>query len=161
MGPKAAGKSRVAGVLSDCCAVHHVDPDQVVLALIARDVKPDRDSGWLRYVEEALDRALAVHDRISTEATGAWDSDWQLIEDLRGRGLRVLTVWVEASLTTSLARLGERQEQKVPTTTEEAVWYFQQASHKAQAASFDLVVDGDGDLSDETVVAQLRSLFTT
>jgi hypothetical protein len=131
MGPKAAGKSRVADVLDRCCAVHHVDPDEVILRLLALGERPDPETGWLAQVEDALDGALRMHDRISTEATGAWDSDWQLIRDLGSRGVIVRTIWVEAPLDVTLTRLAERSERKVPTTPEEATWYYREATRKA------------------------------
>ncbi len=159
MGPKASGKSWVADVLDRCCAVHHVDPDSVILGLLARGHSPDPVTGWLMPVEAALDQALSLYDRISTEATGAWDSDWQLLRDLASRGVVVRTIWVEAPLGLTLSRLAERSAHKVPTTPEEAAWYFTEATQKARRATFDLVLDGSGVLDEASLVAEVLPLL--
>jgi gluconate kinase len=160
MGPKAVGKSRVANVLDRCCGVHHVDPDEVILRLIALGERPDPETGWLAQVEAALDDALRIHDRISTEATGAWDSDWLLIRDLGSRGVIVRTIWVAAPLDLTLTRLAARSEHKVPTTADEAAWYHREATRKAHDVTFDLVLDGSGLLDDASVVTKTRLLLT-
>ena len=159
MGPKASGKSWVADVLHRCCGVHHVDPDSVILGLLAHGHGPDPVTGWLTPVEAALDQALSLHDRISTEATGAWDSDWQLLRDLASRGVIVRTIWIEAPLGLTLSRLAMRSADKVPTTPEEAAWYFSEAKQRTRHATFDLVLDGSGVLDEVSLVADVMPLL--
>lgn len=139
--------------------MHHVDPDAVILGLLARGENPDADTGWLGPVEAALDEALSQHERISTEATGAWDSDWQLINDLRSRRVIVRTVWVQAPLALTLTRLRSRGGGKVPTTPEEAAWYFTEATRRAVDATFDLVLESRDDLDEAEVIARVRPLL--
>jgi hypothetical protein len=141
-------------------AVHHVDPDVVILGLLARDEGPDVSTGWLPKVEAALDLALSQHERISTEATGAWDTDWQLIGDLRSRNVIVRTVWIHAPFDVTLTRLGSRAGSKVPTTAEEAAWAFTEATEKALDATFDLVLDSSGGLDEAEVIARTRPLLS-
>src|SRR3954469_18122340 len=111
-GPKAAGKSQVAEILRARHRVAHVDADALVLELLTRGVRPHPQLGWLPQVEDAVEDALEAGGAVSIEATGAWDSDWQLAQDLEDRGHVVLRVWVSAPLELTLRRLAERTARK-------------------------------------------------
>jgi hypothetical protein len=87
-GPKAVGKSWVAQALADRLGVEHVDVDALVLGLLATGVRPDPTDGWLAWVEQRVVAALDTHQLVSVEATGAWDSDWRLADDLAARAFR-------------------------------------------------------------------------
>ena len=113
-GPKAVGKSWVAQALVDRLGVRHVDVDALVLDLLAAGVRPDPADGWLAWVEQRVVAALDTHPLVSVEATGAWDSDWRLADDLEARGVRVLRVWVSAPKHVTLQRLEERTARRVP-----------------------------------------------
>jgi hypothetical protein len=97
-GPKGAGESWVAEELGRRAGFHHVDADRLVLDLLDRGERPDNRPGRLDQVEREVRRALEKHPVVSVEATGAWDSDWILPEDLAAPGCRVLSVWVTAPL---------------------------------------------------------------
>lgn len=86
-GPKAVGKSWVAQALVDRLGVRHVDVDALVLDLLAAGVRPDPADGWLAWVEQRVVAALDTYPLVSVEATGAWDSDWRLADDLEARGV--------------------------------------------------------------------------
>ena len=88
-GPKGAGKSWVAGELDRRAGVHHIDADRLVLELSARGRSPDPEQGWLEEVETEVRRATCEHERVSVEATGAWESDWMLADHLIAAGCRV------------------------------------------------------------------------
>jgi 2-phosphoglycerate kinase len=45
-GPKGSGKSRIAQMLAQRLGVHHVDPDTLILELLAHGVEPDPVDGW-------------------------------------------------------------------------------------------------------------------
>ena len=122
MGPKAVGKSWVAQVLSSRLGIYHVETDALILELMELGHEPDADIGWLASVEGLVVTALEQHPAVSVEATGAWDSDWLLIDRLRDRDITVCTVWVNATLHQSLVRLHERTARKVPTSESEAIW---------------------------------------
>jgi adenylate kinase family enzyme len=40
-GPKGSGKSRIAQMLAQRLGVHHVDPDTLILELLAQGFEPD------------------------------------------------------------------------------------------------------------------------
>ena len=72
--------------------------DELVLELIASGAEPDPSTGWMVPVERAVMAALRDHAAVSVEATGAWDTDWQLALDLQTAGARILRIWVCAPL---------------------------------------------------------------
>lgn len=143
-GPKGAGKSWVAAELERRAGVHHVDADRLVLELSARGRSPDPDRGWLAEVEAEVGRATAGHERVSVEATGAWESDWMLADDLTASGCRVLAVWVTAPLEVTLDRLAHRRTGKVPVSTQEARRIHAEASRRAEAHRFTATIDTAG-----------------
>jgi len=161
-GPKAAGKSQVAAALLRR-GVAHVDVDELVLDLLARGVRPDPELGWLFEVKTAVTDALLDHDTVSVEATGAWDSDWQLAEDLEAQGQRVLRVWVWAPLETTMRRLASRGTRRAPITIAEARSIWRAASERAASRPFQLALDTSQlepqDLYDAT--APLEGLLET
>ena len=141
-GPKAAGKSQVAEVLSERHGVRPVDADELVLDLISGGAQPDPSTGWLVPVEQAVMAALRDSGAVSVEATGAWDTDWQLARDLQAAGARVLRVWVCAPLQVTLDRLASRTATgKVPSTLDEARTIYRNARARARDQSFDLTLD--------------------
>jgi hypothetical protein len=92
-------------------------------------------------VEDAVEHTLRTSATVSVEATGAWDSDWQLIRDLEDRGHRVLTVWASAPLEVTLQRLAERAGPTVPVTQVEARAIWTAANDRASSHVFDLALD--------------------
>jgi shikimate kinase len=140
-GPKAAGKSHVAAILHAQHGLTHIDPDPLVLDLLARGDRPDPELGWLPQVEDVVERALHTSPAVSVEATGAWASDWQLASDLEDLGHRVLTVWVSAPLELTLRRLAERTAPTVPVTPAEVRAIWTAANDRARTHTFDLVLD--------------------
>jgi shikimate kinase len=139
-GPKAAGKSQVAAALRKR-GVAHVDADELVLDLLAQGAQPHPQLGWLSQVEAAVAEALAEHEAVSVEATGAWDSDWQLAEDFEAQGQQVLQVWVWAPLDVTLCRLATRGERRVAITMDEARSLWLASSDQASSRHFQLVLD--------------------
>ena len=115
-GPKAAGKSWAADVLRSRLGVHHIDADPLVLELIARGVGPDPREGWMAWVEHAAAEALRRHRAVSVEATGAWDSDWELSRRLEAAGARVIRVWIWAPEEETIERLARRTKNAAPIT---------------------------------------------
>jgi cytidylate kinase len=158
-GPKAVGKSWVAQTLSDHLAVHHVDADGLVLELLAAGVRPDPADGWLIWVKRSVDAALDTHERVSVEATGAWDSDWALADDLQATGIRVLRVWVSTAKQIALQRLAERTTRRVPVSAEDASWIYDQATTKAAGRRVDAQIDTTRPLEPTVVLAVLGPLL--
>jgi chloramphenicol 3-O-phosphotransferase len=78
---------------------------------------------------------------------GAWDSDWQLADDLEAAGIRVLRIWISAPLEVTLDRLAGRASRRAPMTAEEARWIWTAATEQSLQHRFELVLDtGDLDL---------------
>jgi chloramphenicol 3-O-phosphotransferase len=121
-----------------------VDADELVLDLLAGGAQPDPRHGWLTPVEQAVTAALRDHHAVSVEATGAWESDWQLPLDLEAAGARVLRVWVDAPLEVTLDRLAHRTSARAPTTEGEARWIHRTARARAEGRTFDLRLDTGG-----------------
>jgi shikimate kinase len=160
-GPKAAGKSWVAQALAERLGVQHVDVDALVLDLLAAGVQPDPADGWLAWVEQRVLAALDTHQLVSVEATGAWDSDWRLADDLEARGVRVLRVWVSAPKQLALRRLAERTARRVPVSAQEASWIYDQATVQATGRRLDARIDTGEQQDRASVVAVLRPLLAT
>jgi shikimate kinase len=158
-GPKAAGKSQVAEILRARHRVTHVDADALVLELVARGVRPHPQLGWLPQVEEAVEGALQAGGAVSIEATGAWDSDWQLAQDLEDRGHTVLRVWVSAPLELTLRRLAERTARKAPVTQAEARAIWTAANDRATRHTFDLTLN-TGEVGEDELPGALAPLTT-
>jgi len=118
-----------------------LDADEIVLDLLSHGSQPDPLDGWLIPVERAVMAALRDNVVVSIEATGAWDSDWQLAQDLHASGVRVLRVWACAPLEMTLDRLARRVSRKVPTTQEEARSIYTTACARARNQTFDLTLD--------------------
>jgi hypothetical protein len=130
----------VAGALRKQ-GVADVDADELALDLLARGAQPHPQLGWLSEVESAVAEALREHDPVPVEATGAWDSDWQLAEDFEAQGQQVLRVWVWALLAVTLRRLATRGERRVPITMGEARSMWLAASDQASSRHFQLALD--------------------
>lgn len=140
-GPKAVGKSWVAQTLTEHLGIHHVDVDGLVLELLAAGIRPDPADGWLAWVKRSVVAALGTHELVSVEATGAWDSDWRLADDLQAQGIRVLRVWVSAPKQIALRRLADRTTRRVPVSAQEASWIYDQATTRAAGRRLDAQID--------------------
>jgi gluconate kinase len=158
-GPKAVGKSWVAQTLAERLGVQHVDVDALVLDLLAAGVQPDPTDGWLAWVQQRVAAALDTHQLVSVEATGAWDSDWRLADDLEARGVRVLRVWVSAPKQLALQRLAERPAPRVPMSVQEASWVYDHATIQAAGRCLDARIDTGEQQDPASVVAALRPLL--
>jgi gluconate kinase len=135
--PKAVGKSWVAELLAERLGVRHVDVDALLLDLLAAGVQPDPADGWLPWDKQWVVAALDRHRLVSVEATGAWDSDWRLADDLQARGVGVLRVWVSAPKQVALQRLADRSIRELPVSAQEASWIYDQAIIQAAGRRLD------------------------
>lgn len=88
-------------------------------------------------IEQAVTAALRDNAAVSVEATGAWDSDWQLALDLEAIPARVLRVWVSAPLEVTLDRLARRASRKAPTTPDAGRWIYDMSRAQAASQQFD------------------------
>lgn len=140
-GPKAAGKSRVGDAPRELYGVVAVDADDIVLGLLADGRHPDPEDGWLTPIEQAVTFALRDNAEVSVEATGAWDSDWQLARNLEAIPARVLRVWVSAPLEVTMDRLARRTSRKAPTTPDLARWIHAISRARSTRQKFDLSLD--------------------
>ena len=102
---------------------------------------------------------LDTHQLVSVEATGAWDSDWRLADDLEVRGVRVLRVWVSAPKQLALQRLADRTIRRVPVSAREADWIYDQATTKAAGRHLDARIDTGKQHDPASVVAVLQPLL--
>ena len=82
-----------------------------------------------------------VHQWVSVEATGAWESDWALADRLEEEGLQVMRVWVAAPLRTTLGRMSSRQSPRVECSPQEAVRLYSAATGRAATERFRAVID--------------------
>jgi dephospho-CoA kinase len=144
VGPKAVGKSWVADRLEEALGVHHVDADDLVLALVDQGEQPDDGEGWLRWVESAVREALEDHEVVSVEATGAWESDYQLVQLLEDAGHRVVRVWVIAPEEEAMARLKARATGRVAVSNGEARRIYAAASARAEREEWDATIETAG-----------------
>ena len=158
-GPKAAGKSWAADVLRSRLGVHHIDADPLVLELIARGVGPDPREGWMAWVEHAAAEALRRHRAVSVEATGAWDSDWELSRRLEAAGARVIRVWIWAPEEETIERLARRTKNAAPITEAEARRIHAEATARASSEGFDVEIDTSGVQDPDSVVAMISPLL--
>lgn len=140
-GPKGAGKSTIAEILHIQYGAAHANADAVALRLLATGAHPHPQLGWLPQVEQEVLSALRNDAAVSVEATGAWNSDWQLADDLTAAGHRVVRVWVSAPCQVTLSRCARRTTVKAPVTVDEARWIHKAASEQARRRAFELVVD--------------------
>ena len=154
-GPKAVGKSTIAAMLARHSDVAHVDPDLVVTTLSGQGVHPDPETGWLTPVHLAVHQEMERHPRVAVEATGAWASDWKLADQLDADDVRVVRVWVTASLATTLARLASRRSDRVPYPEDEVRRIYAAATHRSLTQRFDAIVDTEtGDLEHAVAAVQ-------
>ena len=158
-GPKAVGKSWVAEVLRTHLGVAHVDADELVGDLLAAGTPPNPVDGWLTWVRRRVVDALTRHALVTVEATGAWDSDWRLADDLEATGTRVLRVWVSAPREVAMGRLAGRTSRRVPVSAEEASWIYDQATARAAGRRLDAWIDTGRPPDPAAVVAELRPLI--
>jgi predicted kinase len=158
-GPKAVGKSWVAEVLRRQLGVTHVDADELILDLLAAGARPDPVDGWLAWVRRRVVDALDQHGLVSVEATGAWDNDWRLADDLAAAGARVVRVWVSAPKELAMGRLAARTGRRAPVSAGEASWIYDQATARAAGQRLDARIDTDRPADPASVVAVLRPLL--
>ncbi len=156
-GPKGAGKTEIARRLEAETGVYHVDPDPLIQALIDAGRQPHPTEGWLADVLEGCFHALERHDAISVEATGAWESDWQLARDIVAQGHRVVRVWVYAPLAVTLRRLQGRRN-RVPVPREEARRIHDLAVARAVDAPFDVLIDTTSEATSEDALRRIVGL---
>ncbi len=149
----------MAAVAVERLGLHHVDADDLVLELTAAGEEPHPEHGWLWPVRRAVLRALQDHRVVSVEATGAWDSDWELADSLASEGLRVLRVLVWTTRATSLRRLAQRGAGRAPVTTEQAAWIYDAATTNFAGVRWDAVIDTSERQDSEVVVAALEPLL--
>lgn len=160
-GAKATGKTALAHLLQQRAGVHHVDADTLVLQLLLRRQRPHPTMGWLLQVEQEVRAALEHHQRVSVEATGAWESDWRLPERLSADGVAVIRVHVRADLEITLARLRAGRRGRVEVTLEEARWIYRQAERRAAVASFDSTIDTSEGTSSNALERLVRQIDVT
>jgi dephospho-CoA kinase len=158
-GPKAVGKSAIAECLQETAGVRYLDADVLVLDLLSRGERPDPQMGWLSQVEQAVEQLAIETPSVSVEATGAWESDWQLARDLMERGHRVITVWVWVPKHESLSRLAKRTIPRVFVSQEEASWIHDAATARAAQEYFDLRVDTSTAEAIAEAVASIQRLL--
>jgi len=158
-GPKGVGKSWVAGIAARDFGVHSVDADVLILELLERGARPDPDDGWLRPVQRAVLEALTEYPAVSAEITGAWESDYKLIHNVRDAGHRVVRIWILASLDETLARLRDRTTRKVPVAEAEARSTYRQAVDRARSEEWDATIDTSGDEQPDAASAVIRGFF--
>jgi hypothetical protein len=134
----------------------HVDADELVGDLLAAGTRPDPVDGWLAWVRRRVADALVQHGLVSVEATGAWDSDWHLADDLEGAGARVLRVWVSAPGRWRWAGWSTRTSRRVPVPAQEASRIYDQATARAAGRRLDVRADTGWSQDPAAVVARLR-----
>jgi shikimate kinase len=154
-GPKGAGKSFLARRLAEV-GVFHVDPDPLIHGLLAAGRAPDPVEGWLRDVLRECFSALQRESIISVEATGAYESDWRLRDELGRNGHRVVRVWVYARLDVTLERLSERTG-RAPLTRQQAETMYELATARAETVDFDFVIDTTSDTDADEVETRLAA----
>lgn len=159
-GPKAVGKSWVAAVLANRLNVFFIDADLLVLELLEKGIEPDARDGWLVPVKESVLAALAQTDLVCVEATGAWDSDWALAEELADSGSRVLRIWVWTTKDVAMGRLASRTARRAPVSVEEAAWIYDSATDRAARMHFDARIDTTGDRDSQLIVQTVLPLLT-
>ena len=143
-GPKGVGKSWVAAIAERDFGVHYVDADLLILELLEKGSSPDPEDGWLNPVRGAVLDALARYPVVSAEITGAWDSDYKLIRDVRDAGHRATCIWICAPLEETLARLQARATRKVPISETEVRSTYQQAVDRARGEHWDATIETSG-----------------
>ena len=157
-GPKAVGKTWVARVLQENLGVVYVNADDVIPRLVSEGREPHPDEGWLREIEAEVLSAVADSRAVSVEATGAWESDWKLPDELAAKGIRTKKVSIWAPLEVCMARLHARPFPP-PIPDEEATWIHITSTRQAALRSFDLRLDTSSELVPADVVRAVRDLL--
>ena len=158
-GPKGVGKSWVAAIAERDFGVHYVDADLLILELLEKGSSPDPEDGWLNPVRGAVLDALARYPVVSAEITGAWDSDYKLIRDVRDAGHRATCIWICAPLEETLARLQARATRKVPISETEVRSTYQQAVDRARGEHWDATIETSGAERPDEVKAVIGRLL--
>jgi hypothetical protein len=158
-GPKGVGKSWVAQIAERDFAVHYLDADLLILALLHDGSSPDPEDGWLQPVQVAVFDALARYPAVSVEITGAWESDYKLAHNVQQRGHRVLRLLISATLEETLARLRTRTSRKVPVSDDEARATYVQARNRARREHWDARLDTSGTEQPDKAATVLRHLL--
>jgi adenylate kinase family enzyme len=160
-GPKGAGKSYLARLLERELEISHIDPDALVLEWTKQGLRPDLKSGWLTQIAAATKSALEAHKAVSLEATGAWDSDWNLPGLLKDAGHTVITVRLLVDRATAMTRLSNRKEARVPVSVSEAQRIWKEADARRQRRKVDLEIDAAGSDFAECAVRYLREILAS
>jgi len=159
VGPKAVGKTWVAETLSSVLGIAYVDADVLILDLLSTGQEPDTDVGWLMSVERAVCDVLTTSGSVSVEATGAWDSDYQLAHDLEALGHRVIRIWLKAPEETTIARLIARPPKKVPVSEALDRSIFARCTSRAAREQWHLEVDHSGEKDAELIADLVRAIM--
>jgi hypothetical protein len=140
--------------------VHHVDVDALVVDLLAAGVQPDPADGLLVWVAQRVVAALDTHQPVSVEATGTWDDDWRLADDLQARGRPgPAGVGVGPPKQVALQRLADRTTRGLPVSPQLASWIYDQATIQAAGRRLDVRIDTGEQQDPAAVVALLRRLL--
>ncbi len=144
VGPKAAGKTWLARLLREAAGVYHVDTDVVIMDLLSQGIVPDGQSGWLRWLREAVAEALRDHSSVSVEVTGASAWDYQLADDLEAIADRVVRILMTAPEAEVMSRLAGRSGPRAPVTEDGARSIYRNSIARAANARWDLVINSSG-----------------
>jgi shikimate kinase len=158
-GPKGVGKSWVAQLAEREFAIHYVDADLLILALLEKGASPDPEDGWLLPVQASVFDALARYPAVSAEITGGWASDYRLARNVEQRGHRVLRVLLSAPLEETLERLRRRTTSKVPVSDDEARATYAQVEARVPREHWDAKIDTTGAEEPDRVVEALRRIL--
>ena len=160
-GPKAVGKTKLARRLSAELSVNHLDPDELVLNWTSKGLKPDPELGWLEPVLDKIISLLGTSETVSVEATGAWESDWQLADKLESTGINVLRIWLSAPEEILIERLRSRREKRFPVTEAEAKEIYEKATAEAMNRSFVLKLCTRDDTFEDKAVITIRNIINS
>jgi adenylate kinase family enzyme len=151
-GPKGAGKSHLARLLERELEISHIDPDTLVLEWTKQGLRPDPKNGWLTEIVRATKSVLETHKAVSLEATGAWDSDWNLPGLLKDTGHDVVTIRLLVDRATAMTRLSTRKEARVPVSASEAEHIWKEAAARRNSQNVDLEIDAvDSDFAERAI----------
>ena len=136
----------------------YVNTDELIPDLVGRGLRPHPNEGWLEPVTAAVVERARVASAVSIEATGAWESDWQLPDRLAEQGLLVRRIWVWAPLDRTLERLHARSFPS-SVSDEEVRYLHEEATKRARRQTFDLVLDTSARISHADVLKAVGPLI--
>lgn len=159
VGPKAVGKTTIARLLRDSLGIEHVDADTLVVHLLSEGRKPSLSDGWMPFVLEAIIDALEEHNIVVFEATGAYPSDWKMADEIETRGVRLTRIWVHTDLMRSLCRLRDRNEERAPTSPNEAQEIYTRATQNALNCRFEFSIDTSEPLDEGAILRAVKKFI--